>query len=119
MGGAVRSFGLVPERSRFHARPSHSKRGLLRPQHPAYGTEFEVYPGVWSPSGHSWSYDTSDSNKKKAIDWWYSATGPYPGAGATGLFIARESVSYDVIYEAVSLDCDSPGVCGTGTGTGT
>jgi len=83
-------------------------RCCLAEDHPGRGIVFEVYPGTWSSATHSWTYS---AEKEKAIDWWYSDTGPYPLAGATGIFVPRASDEYGTIYAAVSGDCDSPGSC--------
>jgi hypothetical protein len=79
----------------------------LEEDHPGRGEVFDITLGVWSPDDHKWLY-TGDS--AKAIDWRYDV--PYPTGHATGLFEARPSTTYGVIWEVVALDCASPGECG-------
>lgn len=86
----------------------------LLEQHPGRGATFAVSVGVWDPSTNGWNYEGGVSGE--GIDWRFGA--PYPAAGARGLFVPRASGSNGVIYECVSLDCESPGPCGTETGTG-
>lgn len=83
----------------------------LDENHPGRGVAFDICMGTWDPtdaSGGKWVYDCEDV--QKAIDWRYAV--PYPDAGATGLFEARESDEYGIIWEVVALDCLSPGDCG-------
>ena len=82
--------------------------GCLGQNHPGRGTVFDLHLGTWSSEDNEWSYadDTVD-----AIDWRYGV--PYPDEGATGLFTPRASDTYGTIYECVSLDCESPGACGS------
>jgi hypothetical protein len=82
--------------------------GCLAEDHPGRGIAFDLYLGVWSRANDKWEYDTSKT--VKAIDWRYGV--PYPPAGSTGLFERRPSTTYGVIWEDVSLDCESPGDCG-------
>lgn len=77
--------------------------------HPGRGNLFEVYLGTWSPDSHEWVYDTESEDTFYAIDWRYGV--PYPEAGSTGLFTPRSSTVHGVIYETVSLDCETPGAC--------
>ena len=88
-------------------------RCCLEEDHPGCGVVFEVKVGTWNPSTHGWSY----GDVAKAIDWWHSLSGPYPGAGATGTFMERESEEYGVIWECIgnmSCDPDNCGECGGG-----
>jgi hypothetical protein len=78
----------------------------LAEDHPGRNTVFEVYIGTWNAASHTWTYGTE---KGYAIDRRYGV--PYPDAGAKGLFEARQSTTYGVIWESVSLDCESPGDC--------
>lgn len=101
------------------------KRVCLAEDHPGYGIVFTAYLGEWDPDTDSWDYGESEDEATlvHCIDYWYSISGPYPGEGATGLAIPQSSTTYETLYEMVTMDCDSPGVCfestGTGTGTGT
>lgn len=80
----------------------------LAENHPGRNTPFNVYKGVWSSGSDLWTYpDTSTTYK--AFDRRYGA--PFPDAGAKGLFTPRQSDTYGIIYECVSLDCESPGDC--------
>lgn len=81
----------------------------LNENHPGRGTVFEINLGTWSSSLHKWVYSTG--SPVEAIDWRYGV--PYPTSGATGLFEARSSDTYGIIWECVSLDCESPGACGS------
>lgn len=97
-------------------------RVCLYEDHPGYGVVFLAWLGVWDPATNSWDYDpcetgtgTDAATLVYCIDWWYSDIGPYPLEGATGLAVARASNTYGTIYEIVSMDCDSPGACCTGT----
>lgn len=89
-------------------RTSNLVGACLAENHPGRGTEFDIYLGTWDPGAQKWIYDTETS--VKAIDWRYGV--PYPESGATGLFEARSSASNGTIYEAVAMDCESPGECG-------
>lgn len=88
-------------------------RGLigacLNEDHPGRGTVFEINLGTWSSTLHQWIY--SSGEPVKAIDWRYGV--PYPTGHATGLFEPRSSDDYGIIFEVVSLDCESPGECGS------
>jgi len=84
------------------------RRFCLAEDHPGRGIVFDAYKGEWDPADHEWVFS---GTTVKCIDWWYSAGGPYPDAGATGLMIARPSDDYGTIYEVVTMDCDSPGSC--------
>lgn len=79
----------------------------LAENHPGRGVKFNAYLGEWSPATDAWTHDCGTT--LAAIDWRYGV--PYPNAGARGLFTPRQSDTYGVIYECVSLDCDTPGVC--------
>lgn len=92
----------------FTATASGLVGGCLAENHPGRGTAFDIHLGTWSPTYDKWIYDAE--NTVTAIDWRYGV--PYPTAGATGLFEARPSGSYGLIYEAVAMDCESPGDCG-------
>lgn len=81
--------------------------GCLDENHPGRGTAFDIHLGIWDAAQDKWVYDTD--NTAAAIDWRYGV--PYPDAGATGLFEARRSDAHGVIWECVSLDCESPGPC--------
>lgn len=81
----------------------------LNEDHPGRGTVFEINLGTWSTAENKWIY--SSGEPVSAIDWRYGV--PYPTGHATGLFEARSSDDYGVIYECVSLDCESPGACGS------
>mgnify|MGYP001333882367 CR=1 FL=1 len=80
----------------------------LLEQHPGRGQPFGIMLGFWATDNDSWAYVEADEGV--AIDWRFGV--PYPDAGATGLFEARESEKYGTIWEVVSLDCTSPGACG-------
>lgn len=79
----------------------------LAENHPGRGVVFDVYMGTWSPDNNKWEYDELSTHK--AIDWRYGM--PYPDAGGKGLFHPQTSTTHGVIYDCVSLDCDSPGTC--------
>lgn len=79
----------------------------LAENHPGRAATFDIYLGEWSPTLHQWIYDIETTYT--AIDWRYGV--PYPALGSTGLFEARPSDTLGVIYEVVSLDCESPGTC--------
>lgn len=79
----------------------------LAENHPGRGVVFESYMGAWSPDDNKWIYE--GTTKYKCIDWRYGM--PYPDAGGRGLFQARPSTEHEVIYDCVSLDCESPGDC--------
>ena len=83
--------------------------GCLNEDHPGRGTVFELNLGTWDTADNKWVY--ASGSPVEAIDWRYDV--PYPGEGATGLFEARESDTYGTIWETVSLDCSSPGTCGS------
>lgn len=82
--------------------------GCLVNNHPGRGVAFDIYLGVWDSGDNKWTFG---NDQVKAIDWRYDV--PYPDAGSQGLFQARPSDEYGVIYECVSLDCDTPGSCGS------
>jgi len=89
------------------------RRCCLAEDHPGCGEVFDLKVGEWDSATHSWIYPASAD--AKGIDWWYSVSGPYPGAGATGNFIERPSDTYGTIWEAlgnVSCDPDNCGECG-------
>lgn len=79
--------------------------GCLAEDHPGRGSVFGIWLGTWSSSAHEWVY-SEVSYSTPAIDWRYGV--PYPGQGATGLFISRDSDDYGTIWEAVEIDCDVP-----------
>lgn len=93
----------------FMSAASGTIGGCLAQDHPGRGTAFDIHLGVWSAADVKWVY--AETATVKAIDWRYGV--PYPDEGATGLFEARASTTYGIIYECVSLDCDSPGACGS------
>ena len=80
----------------------------LAEDHPGRGIAFDVYKGVWDPDQDKWTYPDTVTTYK-AIDWRYDV--PYPDEGSKGLFTPRVSTTHGVIYECVSLDCDTPGTC--------
>jgi hypothetical protein len=82
--------------------------GCLAEDHTGRGEPFDIHLGTWDAAQDKWVYDTE--NTAVAIDWRYDV--PQPDEGATGLFEARASDTYGVIYECVALDCSSPGECG-------
>ena len=87
------------------------RRCCLAENHPGCGEVFDLKLGTWDPSTDSWDYEASAS--AKGIDYWYSVSGPYPDAGATGNFIARPSDTYGTIWECVgNMSCDDD-ACGT------
>lgn len=79
--------------------------------HPGRGVVFDAYLGRWSTFAHKWIYDCSTT--VKAIDW--REVSAYPGAGGRGYFTPWPSDDYGTIYDCVSMDCSSPGVCNAGT----
>lgn len=81
--------------------------GCLAENHPGRGEPFLIHLGVWSSALNRWVYD--EQTTVRAIDWRYGV--PFPDAGSTGLFEARPSDLYGTVWEAVSLDCSSPGSC--------
>jgi len=81
----------------------------LNEDHPGRGTPFEINLGVWDPAQNKWIY--SSGEPVTAIDWRYGV--PYPAGHATGLFEARTSTTYGIIWECVALGCESPGACGS------
>jgi hypothetical protein len=112
--GSIGDVGLALHDHNNHWRiitlgkPAGSIGGCLDEDHPGRGTPFNIHLGVWSSSLNKWEYAAVAT--VKAIDWRYGV--PYPGSGATGLFEARKSDTYGVVFETVSLDCESPGNCG-------
>jgi len=82
----------------------------LAEAHPGRGIKFSAKLGWWDPSTDGWRYEDGESCTGlltvAAIDWRYGV--PYPGIGAKGLFTPRASDTYGIIYECVSLDCESP-----------
>jgi hypothetical protein len=92
-------------------RVSNSRASLvelcLAEDHPGRSIAFDAKLGHWSPAADNWCYDSAPT--VKAIDHRYGA--PFPDAGARGLFLARPSTEHGIIYECVSLDCESPGTC--------
>lgn len=85
---------------------------MLAEDHPGRGIIFKCYLGSWCPNTNDWRYDCTD----ECDDWVYAIDFRYgmpsnPGAGARGLFTPRASTTYGTIWDCVSLDCESPGVC--------
>lgn len=112
--GVIGDNGIASHMFNNHWRILSMLNGGLRgacldEDHPGRGVVFDVHLGAWDSSAHEWVYDTETVSK--AIDWRYGV--PYPDLGATGLFEARPSQSYGIIWECVSLDCESPGPCGS------
>ena len=87
--------------------------GCLAEDHPGRGEVFAIWLGTWNSATHEWDYDEEEA--EPAMDWRYGV--PYPGQGATGLFISRASDTYGTIWEVVALDCEVPEdhSCGSGS----
>lgn len=84
---------------------------VLAEDHPGCGTVFDVWLGpAWNTTSHEWDFDQCDgSTKYKAID--LRVWGLDPLKYATGLFVARVSLTHGIILEVIELDCTSPGSC--------
>jgi len=94
---------------------SEVRRCCLAENHPGCGVVFDLKLGTWNPATHKWDYEAEAS--AKGIDWWYSVSGPYPDAGATGNFEPRPSDEYGTIWVVsgnLSCDDDNCGECGGG-----
>lgn len=92
----------------------------LAEDHPGRGVVFDAYRGTWNAGSDRWSYQNEETGTGtdvdcegeatvKAIDWREGT--PEPTAGARGYFIPWPSTTHGVIYDCVSLDCDTPGTC--------
>ncbi len=86
---------------------------VLMQDHPGYGTCFNILVGTWCPDEGKYRFDCSSQEYEIGIDYQYDV--PYPEAGARGWFKKLPCTQTDsgYIYQAVSLDCSSPGACGT------
>jgi hypothetical protein len=85
---------------------------MLMEAHPGRETKFNVIIGKWCPRDDMYRFDCN-STQYKAIDLNYGM--PEPSAGAMGYFkvMPSDTTTTGGILVVVSLDCESPGACGT------
>jgi hypothetical protein len=84
---------------------------MLGEDHPGKSKVYKSYVGTWCMGLNDWRYDCTETcdHWVYCIDHRYGV--PYPAAGSRGLYIARPSHHYGIIWENVNLDCVSPGTC--------
>lgn len=85
---------------------------VLMEDHPGKGKCFDILIGTWCPAEGGYRFDCESVDYEVGID--YHTGVPYPGTGARGWFkrMPCSQTASGFIYLCVSLDCESPGVCG-------
>jgi hypothetical protein len=84
---------------------------MLAEDHPGQSIVYKSYVASWCMRDNSWRYDCTETcdHWVYCIDHRYDV--PYPDEGARGLYIPRPSYHYGTIFENVSMDCSSEGLC--------
>lgn len=87
---------------------------ILMEDHPGHATCFKINVGTWCPSEYKYRFACSTETYEWGIDFHYGV--PYPTQYAKGWFKRELSdwTTSGYIYVAVSMDCESDGVCESG-----